>query len=176
MRTYEARFTTRDVEDLLAQHYQETVLTIYGPHRPESCLRRLILLRDRLRQEGFKASLVRDYDDVDDSGQPIGAREKSHMWIEKSDYNIFVHLADGQREGLALELEYAKDNDEAAAKSIVIVELTPDDYRDGVTEMLTENFNWREIRRSSFQYEDDDMLLEDVLTFMDLELMRKILY
>lgn len=151
---------TPDIGARIRATYSEKVVLILGPHVPGLCLRRLERLRDQLREDGFNAHLVRDLPDEDEDGRRMDSREKSFYWIEKSDYGVYVHFAEGITDGLAIEMSYMKDKEHLVPKSQVLIERSQqEDTDEYLSEMLTHNEGWVSIGKASFGYgRDDDML------------------
>ena len=171
LRIFEAMVITVDLEQRIRRFFEDKRITVYGPHRPPSCLERLESLRDKLIEKGYQAKLVMDYPNEDDEGNPLDSRSKSLYWVEKSDHNLFIHLVDGIRNGLVIEINHMLEAKELVSKSLVAIEMTEQgEWQSSITELLREAPPWRKIKQPRFPYKEDDKLLEHILTFLQLKL------
>ncbi len=171
MRIFEAMDITVNLEQRIRRFFEDKRITIYGPHRPPSCLRRLESLRDKLIEKGYQAKLVMDYPNEDGEGNALDPRSKSLYWVEKSDHNLFIHLADGIRNGLVIEINHMLEAEELTSKSLTAIEMNEEgEWESTVTELLRNAPPWRKIKKARFPYEEDDKLLEHILTFLELKL------
>jgi hypothetical protein len=146
---------------------QYKVITIYGPYYPEEKKKRLINLRDYLKEHGYEETdLVSERPDdffQFEFEEDTKELERSEYCLEKSDLNIFIYFFEGSLSGVQTELDYIIGKEKS--NYFVCVEEKLDENGQRIlafSKLVEENLKRIGKRFISFD-EGDDEALRDVV-------------
>jgi hypothetical protein len=137
-------------------------ILLCGSYFPDSEYKRLIKIRDELRNKGWKqTNLVKDFRyKTSKRRHLVTFRERSFNAIDIANVVFFIYTKGGQSNGRGMELEHVLSNNFLLWKTILIFEEEPDGNLYG-SELVIDELKKlkKDVRVSTVPINDDNALL-----------------